>query len=148
MKKLLKFLPLVLLAVFGMAFAGCGDNDDDIAPDQLPEKSRLFVQQYYPACHMVTITKDHDEYEVTLSDGTRIDFDKSGEWNDVDAPLGMTVATGFYPAAIDTYVSDNLGSASGINEISKVRQGYDVELIDGADLLFDYQGAYIGISND
>ena len=66
----------------------------------------------------------------------------SGEWTDVDAPLNEELPTGFYPEAIDTYLLANMDGA-GINEISKERYGYDVELVTGTDLRFDSEGKFI-----
>lgn len=96
---------------------------------------------------IMTTQREKDEYEVTLSDGTVIDFDKSGEWKDVDAAMGQSLPTGFYPAAIDNYIAANYAGA-GINEISKERRGYDVELVTGQDLVFNAQGEFITIDKD
>ncbi|MBD5486669.1 MAG: hypothetical protein HDR18_14310, partial [Lachnospiraceae bacterium] len=63
------------------------------------------------------------------------------------APVGKTVPAGFYPAAIDTYISSAY-SGSGINEISRIDRGYEVELLNGTDLYFSADGTYIGIDRD
>ena len=145
MKRFLRFLPFLLLAVAGSAtLCSCSDDDKDefVDTDTLPAQAKTFIAQYYPSAKVVLAQKDKDEYEVTLSEGTRIDFDKAGEWTDVDAPAGKTVATGFYPEAIDTYVNTNF-AGSGINEISKEQKGSDVELTNGIDLVFSYDGTFI-----
>lgn len=144
MKKILKFLPLLLLAVVGLAFTACGDDDDEnnISPTELPATAKAFVSTYFPSAKIVSVNKDHDEYEVILSDGTTIDFDRNGEWEDVDAAIGKTVPTGYYPAAIDTYVAEH-HAGTGINEISRERGGYEVELTDGLDIHFDTNGTFL-----
>lgn len=123
------------------------DKDEPISSNELPTQAKSFITQYYPSASIVSTKKDKDEYEVVLSEGTRIDFNKSGEWTDVDAVVGKTIPTGFYPAAIDTYVNDNLGGV-GINEISKETRGYDVELLTGTDVYFSYEGVFIGYDRD
>lgn len=144
MKKFIKFLPMFLLAVVGsMMLYSCDDKDEPISSDSLPTQAKTFLQQYYPAATVVSTTKDKDDYEVILSEGTRIDFNKAGEWTDVDAAIGKTIPSGFYPAGIDTYVSTNF-QGIGINEISKETRGYDVELVTGTELMFSYDGAFIG----
>lgn len=145
MKKILKLLPLFLIAILGSTLLySCDDDDDEvIGSDSLPSAAKAFIQQYYPAASIINTTKDKDDYEVTLSEGTRIDFNKSGEWTDVDAPIGKTIPSGFYPAAIDTYVGANF-QGIGINEISKETGGYDVELVTGTELVFNYEGSFVG----
>lgn len=147
MKKIARLLPVMLLALVGsMMFWSCGDDDKDepISYENLPAQSKTFLQQYFPSASIVATIKDGNEYEVSLSDGTHIDFNKDGEWTDVDAAIGNTIPSGFYPAAIDTYVSENYPE-DGINEISKEKRGYEVELVKGADLLFNYEGTFIGL---
>lgn len=138
----------MLLAVISFAVTSCDENEDNfISEKELPSSAKSFIATYFPSVEVMTTQKDKDEYEVTLSNGTVIDFDKSGEWKDVDAAMGQTVPTGFYPAAIDTYVAENY-AGSGINEISKERRGYDVDLTTGQDLVFDPQGVFIAIDKD
>lgn len=143
MRKLMKFLPLLLIALVGLTAWSCSDDKDEpIASEQLPAAAKTFIAAYFPSAKIVSSQKDKDEYEVVLSEGTRIDFDKAGEWKDVDAAPGQTIPSGFYPATIDTYISTNM-EGSGINEISKEKRGYDVELVNGMDLLFSYEGNFI-----
>ncbi|MDE5554220.1 MAG: PepSY-like domain-containing protein [Muribaculaceae bacterium] len=146
MKKLLKFMPLLLVAVLGVTTWSCDDDDKDeaIAITMLPNSAKEFVTTYFSNAVIVSAKIDGDEYEARLSDGTTIDFDKTGAWTDVDAPKGKTIPSGFYPAAIDTYVTTNY-AGNGINEISKEKRGYDVELVSGVDLVFDTAGEFISI---
>lgn len=106
-----------------------------------------FVSTYFPSQEINVSQKDNDGYEVMLSDGTMIDFNLSGEWVDVDAPVGKTIPSGFYPAAIDSYIAANV-NGTGINEISKEPVGYDVELVSGVELIFDTDGGFIGYDRD
>lgn len=144
MKNFVKYLSVLLAVVGGMMLWSCSDDKDEpISGDALPTQAKAFIAQYFPEAKVVTTYKDKDDYEVVLSEGTRIDFDKAGEWTDVDAAIGKTIPSGFYPAAIDTYVAENMKGA-GINEISKERTGYEVELTTGVELMFNYEGAFIG----
>lgn len=147
MKKILKFLPMLLIAVVGITLASCSDKDEPIPSSQLPEKATAFITQYFPSAKVVSAQKDKDSYDVTLSDGTDIDFDKTGEWTSVEAPTTKSIPSGFYPAAIDEYVAENL-SGVGINGIEKVKRGYEVELITTTEILFGHNGEFIMIGVD
>lgn len=148
MKKLLKLLPLLLLAVCCTVLTACDGNDDKyVDASELPTEAKGFVSEYFPGETIITVEKDHNEYEVRLSDGTKIDFTRSGEWKDVDAPTGKAIPSGFYPAAIDAYIAANM-NGMGINEISKERRGYDVELLNGLELIFSTDGTFIATDHD
>ena len=79
MKKILSLLPLFLLTVICLAAAGCDENEDTfISEKELPSSAKSFITTYFPSAEIMTTQREKDEYEVTLSDGTVIDFDKSG----------------------------------------------------------------------
>ncbi|MBO5298379.1 MAG: PepSY-like domain-containing protein [Candidatus Homeothermus sp.] len=149
MKKIFGFLPLLLISVMCIAVTACSDDDDAavIGKNELPAAVTSFVSTYFPSQEINVSQKDNDGYEVMLSDGTMIDFNLSGEWVDVDAPVGKTIPSGFYPAAIDSYIAANV-NGTGINEISKEPVGYDVELVSGVELIFDTDGGFIGYDRD
>lgn len=147
MKKILRILPILLVAVLGLTVASCSDEDQPITVTQLPEQAKTFLSTYFPSTGIKTVEKDGDDYEVVLSDGTEIEFNQAGFWTNVDAPAGSTIPNGFYPAAIDEYVGLNLDGA-GINEISINQAGYEVELINGTDLYFNPQGEFMGYDPD
>lgn len=143
MKKILSFLPLMLIALIGLGVTACSDKDEPVSPEELPHDAQFFLATYFPDAPVVTSVKDGDEYEVVLTDGSRIDFNQKGEWRDVEAAAGKTIPSGFYPDVIDQYIVENF-SGVGINEISMEANGYEVKLVTGIELLFTYTGEYIG----
>ena len=79
MKRILKWLPLLLVTVLlGAMAAACDDDDKVISENELPVSARTFVSTYFAPAKVATVYKDGSEYEVMLSDGVRIDFNKSG----------------------------------------------------------------------
>ncbi len=142
MKKILKLLPILLLGVMAISLAACDDKDDPVAESQLPATAKAFLNTYYPGIEISTATKDKNEYDVILANGHSVEFDKAGEWKDVDAPVGQTVPVGFYPAAIDTYLSTN-NPGDGINEISRDKSGYEVDLVSGVEAVFNSDGIFL-----
>lgn len=146
MKKLLKFIPLVLVALFATALWGCSKDDDDepAALTELPATAKTFLSTYYPSVEYKAY-KDDNGYDVVLLNGQKVDFDSKGDWYEVKASIpGQTIPTGFYPAAIDTYISENY-SGAGICEISKELYGFDVELVQNIELKFDASGNFISV---
>ncbi len=145
MKKTLKLLPLLLVALLSCTLFSCSDDDNDssISENDLPTVSKSFLDTYYPGVKVIKVTKDKSEYDVSLVNGHSVDFNLAGNWTDVDAPAGQTIPSGFYPSAIDTYVS-SIPTALGINEISKLANGgYEVEPVEGPDLIFDAAGNFV-----
>lgn len=122
----------------------CSDDDEVITDKSLPAEAKAFLSSYFPSETIYSATKDHDEYDVVLSDGTEVNFYKSGEWKSVDAIDGKTIPSGYYPSQIDDYVKENF-EGNGINGIEKEKRGYEVELVTGVDVLFSQTGEYLGL---
>lgn len=159
MKKLslnLSFAALLLLS--GFAFASCSSDDDDmnettISAKDLPQKAQDFLSEYFPNVMVGTVEMESVAttviYEVDLADGTDIVFNYDGDWQQVEAPDGKTIPTGFIMEEIVTYVNDNY-QGFGINEINHSGEGYIVEInsADEVTLTFNELGEYTGtISN-
>ena len=86
---------LMTLAVCLFAFIGLTKADDDkpITVEQLPQKAQQFIKQYF-ADKTVTLAKMERDfmdksYEVLFSNGEKVEFDKNGEWKDVDCTIPM-----------------------------------------------------------
>ena len=74
-------------------------------------------------------------YDVTFTNGDKVEFDKKGEWKNVDCGHNA-VPQGVVPQAIQSYVNKNHPNAK-IKQIEKDRKDYDVELTNGWDIKFD-----------
>ena len=87
----------------------------------------------------VLVKQDRDfmstTYEVTLSDGTEIDFTSNGQWKDVDVKQN-TMPLGFIPAQI-TKTLNARHAGDAIKQIERKRQGYKVELSSGLEAHFN-----------
>lgn len=153
MKKAFEIFSIVLLcAMIGAVVWCCSDDDDDndeiaMGYDQLPEAAKTFISTYYGGVQVSRIEKDIEldglEFEVYFANGHEVTFNSQGEWTDVDAPFGQSVPAGIVPEAISDYISANYPD-SGVNEISRLSGGYEVELLDGVELLFDTTGNFTG----
>lgn len=113
----------------------------------LPEAITTFIKQQFPNATIAGIEPDHEhgglEYDVYLSDGTQIDFDANNQWEKVES---RAVPAYFIPKAIATYVSSNYQNMA-ITKIKKEYNTYEVELVNGMDLVFDRSGRFMGMDD-
>lgn len=82
------------------------------------------------------------EYEVVLTDGTEISFDRGGNWDNIETAANKAVPSALVPASISSYVSKNQRGAKIIG-IDRDRHGYEVELSNGVEMKFDRSGNFI-----
>lgn len=149
MKKTLKIFSLMLLMVMGVTVAACSDDndkDDYVPSSELPSQAKTFLSTYYPNVEISYVNRETDkgkvQYEVTLASQDEVTFDVNGLWVDVEAPYGRAIPDGIALPAIVTYIADNHQGA-GIHEISRVVQGYDVELTTGQEIIFSPDGTFL-----
>lgn len=122
------------------------DKDEPVAVTTLPEAAQTFLSSHYAGVKVQSAVRDKDdhnvEYDVRLANGHEVTFDAEGNWTDVDAPTGQTVPDGLVPEAVALYIATNYPS-EGINEISRSAAGYEVDLTNGVDLVFDSFGNFL-----
>ena len=147
MKKLiLAFTILLSIATLTMS---C-DKETVVTEDQLPKTASQFLNQHFNNVKILSIVEEKEglsgkEFDVLLDNGIEIKFDKNGEWLDIDAKADTTsLPESLIPASINSYVKQNYANA-GINSIEKEKHGYDVELTNGLDLVFDKDGKFVRI---
>lgn len=148
MKNFTKILPAIFLVLMGISLVSCSDDKNEpIDFNKLPLVSQDFINTYFKDVDIVSILynndKDVQEYDVELGNGFELTFNIQGDWIDIEAPEGQTIPAGIAPEPIENYISVNYPE-QGINEISKNKNGYDVDLTDGTDLLFNLQGEFQG----
>lgn len=136
-----KFFAFAFLT-FSLLLTACSDKP--VAPQQLPQPIKVFVQQYFPGQNITYAEKDLEitgfKYDVFLTDGTHIDFDTDDVWDKIESSMATTVPTALIPALVATHIRANFPDAM-ILKIDKERYGYDVELANGLELKFNKQGA-------
>lgn len=152
------FLPFVFLLMFAISSASCSnedvnENETTITINDLPSTAQAFLNKYFHGYNVVKIEKDVETditiYEVELEEGFEVFFNGTGEWQQVVAPYGKTLPTGFIPEQVMATL-DQRFPGYGINQVNTTGQGYKVELSDnqgGAsiDVFFDMSGEITGI---
>ena len=139
---------LVLIAMM-IAMVSCEFNDRDVNVGEMPMATNTFINDYFPGCDIVAVDKDYDggilTYDVVLNCGIRLEFDRKGEWLEVDCEPNQ-VPDGIIPAKILDYV---LGKYPD-NYIVKIERNwysYHVELDNDLELVFDKDANFKRIDN-
>lgn len=144
MKKYLLIFTLVALAA-SVALA----DDKPATIDNLPPKAKHFLKEYFPDVAVSLVTQDDDllykEYGVVLANGAHIDFNSSGEWQEVEMQQGA-LPEGIIPMPVAESVKKNYPNAH-IVRIERDRRSCEVELSNGLELTFDKHGRLRGIDD-
>ena len=115
----------------------------------LPQQITDFLQKQFPGATVSYVETDADhggmEYDVTLNDGTEVDFDRANQWESVDCHV-KAVPAALVPGAISSYVKSN-NQGLPITKISRKPYGYEIELNNGLELRFDPNGNFAGIDD-
>ena len=130
-----KLFVIALFIGFTLTNTSCNGKKTKVIND--------FVRTYFPDTEVIANINDGLDRDVTLSDYTQIGF--SGnlfgnlKWDEVDcrhASLSTTVPAELVPVEITNYVNRIHGSQS-ITKISKDNRGWDIELSNGIEIVFD-----------
>lgn len=147
MKALSKLMVAIAAIVVSAPLASC--KDTIISPDQLPAAAQAFIKEHFPESTISFAKKDAElsgtTYEVTLQDGTEIDFNGKGEWDNVDRKFAA-IPGALVPAVIAEYVQTRFPGQI-IVKIDKERYGYEIELGNDLELKFDKSGRLVSVDD-
>lgn len=142
MKKVI-LLGLVMFSYFSFA------QKRVIKFEELPSNSMQFIKKHFSKSPVTSVIKDDEitdiDYKVILNDGTKISFDRNGEWDEIDSMNGKIPAA-LIPEKISSYVNANY-KGFYITSIDKGFRKYKIELSNGLDLEFDKQGNFLRIDD-
>ena len=114
-------------------------NDKVINKNELPAKAQKFIDGNFANVKLSYAKLETDfltrYYEVTLADGTKLEFTSNGEWEEVDCRRAEVPAA-IIPAGISEYVKNNYPGEK-INRIERDSRGYELELSNDLELKFN-----------
>lgn len=113
------------------------DNDKPIEVSQMPKAAQQFVKQYFGGQKVAYAKMESDwskSYEVGFANGDKIDFDKKGNWTEVDCKHSV-VPTEIVPEPIVTYLATHYAERK-ITGIEQDTHGYEVRLDNGLEMKF------------
>lgn len=145
----MKKLVFLFICLFTLQTVAKADNDKPIQVEQMPQQAQTLIKQFFPS-HKVAIAKMESgifdkSYEVIFTDGNKIEFDKKGNWKEVDCKHGF-VPEKLIPVAIRNYVITNYPNTS-IIKIDKDSKDYEVKLSNRIELKFDLKYNLIDLDN-
>lgn len=143
---MLKKLFIALVAIMGIT--ATAEAKDTYAHDAsvLPKAAQSVIAQNFKSkVSLVKIDKEFgfvSDYEVIMTDGSEITFDKNGNWENVEVSNSKSVPSAFVPADVASYVKKNQPHARIVG-IDKERNGYEVQLSNGIEIKFDKEGKFL-----
>ena len=137
----------LLILIFSLLpFVALADDDRPVSFEELPSAAREFIRKHFPQEKITLATVDREfmdtTYDVIFTDGTKIEFDFSGEWKEIDCRGSFVPAGGLLPE-IAAFISDRFPGAR-VRDIERDRRGYELNLDNHAELRFNLRGAFRG----
>ena len=130
-----KRMLMMLAFVLAMCMPMMADSDRVITFDQLPAPAQTMLKKYFADKVPLIVTVDWDDYKVMYQSGEKVEFDKKGNWKDLDCKVSA-VPTALIPEEIKAKVKTTCPGAT-IIKLDRDRRGYDIKLNNGMELEFD-----------
>ena len=123
------------------------DNYRPINVSQLPEKAQTFLTTYFPEAKVSLARKEFDvtelSYDVIFTNGSKVEFDRKGEWTEVDC-LTQPLPAGIVPATIEKVIKEQYPDTKA-TKIERDRREIDVKLSNRVELTFNKKMQLIDI---
>lgn len=138
---------LSLICLLGVQTMVMADSDKPIDVKQLPTVAQQILTKHFSGKKVALSKKESGifgvSYDVIFTNGDKIEFDRSGNWTEIDCKYTVVPAA-LVPAAITKYMKENYPDQK-IVQIEKDRTEYDVELSSGLEVTFNKKFQVIDI---
>ena len=125
----------LLVAVLTLGFSAKADHDQVITYNQLPANAQALLKQYFANKVPLIVTMDWDDYTIMYDSGEKVEFDKQGEWKEIDCRTSF-VPVALIPEQIKANVKTSFPGTT-ILKIDRNRRGYEVKLNNGLEIEFN-----------
>ena len=136
----MKKIVFLFISLFAMNLVALAGNDKPIQVSEMPKAAQLFIKNHFADLSVAMAKVEIDfldkNYDVVFTNGNKVEFDKKGNWTNVDCEHTQ-VPVAILPEAIRQYVAKNYPDAKVLKIEVTDRKGYDVELSNGFELEFD-----------
>ena len=141
-----RFISISVFAIAAiLSFSSC-DKEDDVAisPSAMTNEVHAFLKSHFQGIEIQHVIRDRErrsfDYELILSDGTRIEIHQNGEWIEVEN-YQKGVPSSIVPNKIIEYVDLNYPNILIVG-IERDRQ-IDVKLKNGVEMEFSLDGEFL-----
>lgn len=123
---------LITLTICLFIFSGIikADNDKPVTIDELPQKAQEFLKQHFSknTISYAQVEKElwDKKYDVVFTNGEKIEFDKNGEWKEIDCKFSAVPDT-LVPQQIQDHIKKQFPQ-NKIIQIEKDSKGYEIKL--------------------
>jgi hypothetical protein len=135
----MKKMMLILACMFALVTNLKADNYKPINVSQLPQKAQTFLSTYFSEAKVSLARREFDivelNYDVIFTDGSKVEFDRKGNWTEVDC-RHEAVPAALVPKQIASHVAAKHHNQK-IVELKRERHEWEVKLSNGLDLTFD-----------
>lgn len=135
----MKKIFIALACVFTLVTNACADNYQPITQTQLPEKAQTFLSTYFPEAKVSLVRKEIDvielNYDVIFADGSKVEFDRKGNWTEIDC-LTHSLPAGIVPEAINKIINTHYPETKVV-KIERDHREIDVKLNNRVELTFN-----------
>ncbi len=138
---------LALLCFICLQVPSFADVVRSIEKSQLPERTQKFLDEHFPQIMVSHIKAEKNlfgitSYDIILTNGFDLEFDKKGEWTEIDGEK-LEVPEAIVPEKIRKSVAEKFPGKK-IVQIKKKKRLFEVEISDGADLIYTQDGTFKG----
>lgn len=95
----MKKIVVLFVSMLVLATTASAGNDKPIQVSQLPQTAQQFIKKYFGDRKVAFAKEESDfrkSYEIAFKNGDKIEFDRKGEWTDIDCKYSA-VPTGIIP---------------------------------------------------
>lgn len=144
----MKTVKLILVLVFAGFFSQIQAQDRYLKAEEYPTEITSFVETHFPDSDIVSIKEEKDrrktEYEVKLYNMEELEFDQDYSIKSVEAKNELPASV--VPQKIRDYVTKNYPNRT-IEEWKLKRKGQEVELDNGLEIKFDFDGNFVKLDD-
>jgi hypothetical protein len=145
MKKFKFFLLMAMVMTMSLTMSA-DDDDRVITYQQLPQAAQTFLKQNFAKKVPLVVTADWDDYTVVYESGERVEFDKKGNWKDIECRTSKVPAN-LVPEQINTYLKKNYPGKSVV-KIERHCSVYEVKISNGMEIEFNRNFQVIDVDYD
>lgn len=132
-------LVLLLACLFTLSTIAKADDDKPIQITQMSKTAQQLIKQHFSESKVALAKVENDflnkSYEVIFTNGDKVEFDKKGNWKEVDCKHSF-VPTAVVPMTIMQYITTNYPDTK-ILKIERDKKDYELKLSNRTELKFD-----------